>query len=162
MLTSSNPCFVQSSKYEVATTGGKSIPPAIPGKLLPTTHVWPHVHDTYYLRQRTYAYVARSHSPLLITSTTHNSDTITKIDHKATMVRLSALTVASLLPFTASAFSVSDASVSRREAFAKTATTLIGGTVAAGVVGVPLPAAAVVTDETPKVISRMGGLLVRC
>lgn len=78
------------------------------------------------------------------------------------MVRLSALTVAALLPFTASAFSVSDASVSRREAFAKTATTLIGGTVAASIVGVPLPAAAVVTDETPKVISRMGGLLVRC
>lgn len=26
MLTSSNPCFVRSSKYEVATTGGKSIP----------------------------------------------------------------------------------------------------------------------------------------
>jgi ABC-type xylose transport system permease subunit len=76
------------------------------------------------------------------------------------MVRLSALAAAALLPFTSSAFSVSDASVSRREAFAKTATTLIGGSIAGSLVGVP-SAVAVVTDETPKVISRMGGLLVR-
>jgi hypothetical protein len=78
-----------------------------------------------------------------------------------TMVRLSALAAAALLPFTASAFSVSDASVSRREAFAKTATTLIGGSIAGSLVGVPSSAVAIVTDETPKVISRMGGLLVR-
>lgn len=77
------------------------------------------------------------------------------------MVRLSALSVAALMPFAASAFSVSDASVSRREAFAKTASTLIGGSVASSLV-VPSPAVAEVTDETPKVISRMGGLLVRC
>jgi hypothetical protein len=77
------------------------------------------------------------------------------------MVRLSAFTVAALMPFSASAFSVSnDASVSRREAFAKTATTLIGGTVASSLIGVPSPARAEVADETPKVTSRMGGLLV--
>lgn len=64
------------------------------------------------------------------------------------------------MPFAASAFSVSDASVSRREAFAKTASTLIGGSVASSLV-VPSPAVAEVTDETPKVISRMGGLLER-
>ncbi|KAL7510624.1 hypothetical protein ACHAXN_007483 [Cyclotella atomus] len=77
------------------------------------------------------------------------------------MVRLSALAAAALLPFTASAFSVSDASVSRREAFAKTAMTLIGGSIAGSLVGVPSSAVAIVTDETPKVISRMGGLLER-
>lgn len=75
------------------------------------------------------------------------------------MVRLTTLTIAALMPFSTSAFSASDASVTRRDAFAKTASTLIGGTVVGGLVGVP-SAGAVVTDETPKVISRMGGLLV--
>ena len=75
------------------------------------------------------------------------------------MVRLTNLIIPAVMPFTASAFSASDVSVTRRDAFAKTASTLIGGTVAGGLVGVP-SAGAVVTDETPKVISRMGGLLV--
>ena len=74
------------------------------------------------------------------------------------MVRLSVLTIATLTPFGVSAFSAPDSSISRREAFATTASTLIGGS-AAGLIGVPC-AGAVVTDETPKVITRMGGLLV--
>lgn len=74
------------------------------------------------------------------------------------MVRLSVLSVASLMPLGASSFSVpTDATVSRREVFAK-ASALIGGTIAAGA---SVPSAwAVVTDETPRVTSRMGGLLV--
>jgi len=75
------------------------------------------------------------------------------------MVRLSVLTIATLTPFGVSAFSAPDSSISRREAFATTASTFIGGS-AAGLIGVPC-AGAVVTDETPKVITRMGGLLER-
>lgn len=75
------------------------------------------------------------------------------------MVRLSVLTTVTLLPFGVSAFSAPDSSISRREAFATTASTLIGGSVAGSLIGVPY-AGAVVTDETPKVITRMGGLLV--
>jgi len=77
------------------------------------------------------------------------------------MVRLSALTLASLMPFSALAFSVpNDSLISRRDAFAKTAAALIGGTTAATIAGVPSSALAIVTDETPRVTSRMGGLLV--
>jgi hypothetical protein len=98
---------------------------------------------------------------IIITHLYHISPHLVASLSSLTMVRLSALAAAALLPFTASAFSVSDASVSRREAFAKTATTLIGGSIAGSLVGVPSSAVAIVTDETPKVISRMGGLLVR-
>lgn len=77
------------------------------------------------------------------------------------MLRLSALTVASLMPFSALAFSVpNDSLVSRRDALVKTAAALIGGTTAGTIVGVPSSALAIVTDETPRVTSRMGGLLV--
>lgn len=48
------------------------------------------------------------------------------------------------------------ADVSRREAFGKVAA-LVGGV--AGVAANPFPAAAVPSDETPKVTTRMGGLL---
>eukprot|EP00578_Thalassiosira_sp_NH16_P000806 CAMPEP_0181128676 /NCGR_PEP_ID=MMETSP1071-20121207/28899_1 /TAXON_ID=35127 /ORGANISM="Thalassiosira sp., Strain NH16" /LENGTH=224 /DNA_ID=CAMNT_0023214579 /DNA_START=114 /DNA_END=788 /DNA_ORIENTATION=+ len=61
------------------------------------------------------------------------------------------------------AFSVNDnaAAVSRRESFSKTASLIggIAGVGAATLAGAPAPSLAVVTDETPKVTTRMGGLL---
>lgn len=55
------------------------------------------------------------------------------------------------------AFSVNDnAAVSRRESFSKTAS-LLGG--AAALVGSPPPSLAAVSEETPRVTTRMGGLL---
>eukprot|EP00581_Thalassiosira_minuscula_P009185 CAMPEP_0183708070 /NCGR_PEP_ID=MMETSP0737-20130205/4467_1 /TAXON_ID=385413 /ORGANISM="Thalassiosira miniscula, Strain CCMP1093" /LENGTH=215 /DNA_ID=CAMNT_0025935861 /DNA_START=10 /DNA_END=657 /DNA_ORIENTATION=+ len=71
------------------------------------------------------------------------------------MVRPSLCFLAALAP-TAAAFSVNDASISRREAFAQTAS-LLGG--AAAIVASPAASLAVVTDETPKITTRMGGLL---
>ena len=66
--------------------------------------------------------------------------------------------LAALVPSaTVTAFSVNDnAAVSRRDSFS-----LIGGIVggAAAIVGAPSSSIAVVTDETPKVTTRMGGLL---
>lgn len=77
------------------------------------------------------------------------------------MARL--LFLAALVPAIA-AFSVNKnvaspapAVVSRRESFAKAAS-LVGGA-AAIVASTPSPSLAVVTDETPKVTTRMGGLL---
>ena len=65
-------------------------------------------------------------------------------------------------PLTVSGFSVPNESqvVSRRESFAKAAS-VIGGTIAAssGLVMNPSAASATVTDETPIVTTRMGGLL---
>jgi photosystem II oxygen-evolving enhancer protein 2 len=64
-------------------------------------------------------------------------------------------------PLTVSGFSVPNDSqvVSRRESFAKAAS-VIGGTIAAGgLVMNPSAASAVVTDETPIVTTRQGGLL---
>eukprot|EP00585_Thalassiosira_rotula_P012183 CAMPEP_0196140674 /NCGR_PEP_ID=MMETSP0910-20130528/7502_1 /TAXON_ID=49265 /ORGANISM="Thalassiosira rotula, Strain GSO102" /LENGTH=217 /DNA_ID=CAMNT_0041401575 /DNA_START=5 /DNA_END=658 /DNA_ORIENTATION=- len=73
------------------------------------------------------------------------------------MVRSLICLLAALAPSTA-AFSTSDnAAVSRRESFSKTAS-LFGGA-AAVVAGLPAPSLAVVTDETPIVSTRMGGLL---
>eukprot|EP00584_Thalassiosira_punctigera_P005462 CAMPEP_0172527134 /NCGR_PEP_ID=MMETSP1067-20121228/1878_1 /TAXON_ID=265564 ORGANISM="Thalassiosira punctigera, Strain Tpunct2005C2" /NCGR_SAMPLE_ID=MMETSP1067 /ASSEMBLY_ACC=CAM_ASM_000444 /LENGTH=222 /DNA_ID=CAMNT_0013310807 /DNA_START=182 /DNA_END=850 /DNA_ORIENTATION=+ len=59
------------------------------------------------------------------------------------------------------AFSTNDnAAVSRRESFSKTVS-LYGGVIAGSsvLVGAPASSLAVVTDETPKVTTRMGGLL---
>jgi len=53
-----------------------------------------------------------------------------------------------------------DVSVSRRTAFLKSAVAVAGGMGLIG--GSPLPSLAVVSEETPKVTTRMGGLLVRC
>ena len=51
--------------------------------------------------------------------------------------------------------------LSRRESFAKVASSIVGGgAVAAGVIAVPNAAIAYPAEETPKVITRMGGLLV--
>lgn len=65
-------------------------------------------------------------------------------------------------PLTVSGFSAPNESqvVSRRESFAKAAS-VIGGTIAAssGLVMNPSAASATVTDETPIVTTRMGGLL---
>ena len=65
-------------------------------------------------------------------------------------------------PLTVSGFSVPNESsqvVSRRESFAKVAS-VIGGTIAAsGLVMNPSAASATVTDETPIITTRMGGLL---
>lgn len=74
------------------------------------------------------------------------------------MTRLSAWFLAACATATAvNAFSVGEnAAVSRRESFSKAAS-LIGG--AAALVGAPASSLAVVTDETPKVTTRMGGLL---
>jgi hypothetical protein len=69
--------------------------------------------------------------------------------------------LAALLP-TMSAFSVHDKSavVSRRDSFSQAAS-LFGGVGVASILvaGTPLPSLAVVTDETPKITTRMGGLL---
>ncbi|KAL7529376.1 hypothetical protein ACHAXR_002935 [Thalassiosira sp. AJA248-18] len=78
------------------------------------------------------------------------------------MTRLLVCFLAAFVPSTAvTAFSTSDnAAVSRRESFSKTAS-LFGGILSgsAALVGSPASSLAVVTDETPKVSTRMGGLL---
>jgi len=63
-------------------------------------------------------------------------------------------------PLTATGFSVPNDSpvVSRRESLAKAAS-VIGGTIAGGLVMNPSASYATVTDETPRVVTRMGGLL---
>ena len=62
-------------------------------------------------------------------------------------------------PLTVSGFSVPNGEVvSRRESFAKAAS-VIGGTIAAGGLVMPSAASATVTDETPIVTTRQGGLL---
>ena len=90
-----------------------------------------------------------------------------------TRITLAYYLLAAFLPSTTvSAFSVHDKSavsivtiISRRESFSKTASLLFtGGAIAGGgvVVGIaaPLPSlAAETTDETPKITTRMGGLL---
>eukprot|EP01082_Thalassiosira_pseudonana_P011309 g10703.t1.1.5e17418b g10703 g10703.t1 contig4:2377477-2378143(-) len=65
-----------------------------------------------------------------------------------------------LSPASTSAFSVpNDGAISRRDSLAKTAS-LIGGAVATSAgVSLASPAWAEVTDETPRVSTRMGGLL---
>ncbi|KAL7526786.1 hypothetical protein ACHAWF_001910 [Thalassiosira exigua] len=79
-----------------------------------------------------------------------------------TMARLPVWFLTAFVPASAvTAFTTNDnGAVSRRESFSKTAS-LFGGVVAgsSALVGAPAPSAAVVTDETPKVTTRMGGLL---
>lgn len=81
------------------------------------------------------------------------------------MARISTLVCVLLVAFsptTVSAFSVHDKSavVSRRDSFSQTAS-LIGGVGVASILvaGTPRPSLAVVTEETPKITTRMGGLL---
>lgn len=74
------------------------------------------------------------------------------------MVRFFTLIIAAA-PLTATGFSVAnDSLVSRRESMAKAAS-IIGGTIAGGLVMNPSASYATVTDETPRVVTRMGGLL---
>jgi hypothetical protein len=63
-------------------------------------------------------------------------------------------------PLTATGFSLPNDSpvVSRRESLAKAAS-VIGGTIAGGLVMNPSASWATVTDETPLISTRMGGLL---
>lgn len=83
-----------------------------------------------------------------------------------TRIALAYYLLAAFLPSTTvSAFSVHDKSavsivtISRRESFSKTASLLFTGGVVVGIAA-PLPSlAAVTTDETPKITTRMGGLL---
>ncbi len=64
-----------------------------------------------------------------------------------------------LAPAVVAGFSVpNEGAVSRRESFTKTAS-LVGGAIAAGVLGVPASSWAAVSEETPRVTTRMGGLL---
>lgn len=74
------------------------------------------------------------------------------------MMRLSVLLLA-LAPSTVTSFSVpNDGAVSRRESLAKTAS-LFGGAIAGSVLGAPTSAWAAIDEETPRVTTRMGGLL---
>jgi hypothetical protein len=57
-----------------------------------------------------------------------------------------------------SSASKSDGSISRRESLAKTAAAFVG--VVGGISMNPLVALAEPTDETPRIVTRMGGLLV--
>lgn len=82
------------------------------------------------------------------------------------MVRSLICLLAALAPSATSAFSTSSTSstsapVSRRESFSKTASLFGGAAAAVGVaaVGLPSPSLAAVTDETPLISTRMGGLL---
>ena len=71
------------------------------------------------------------------------------------MARLSLLVAVAAVSSTA-AFSVNENAVSRRETFGKAASLIAG---AASIVASPASSLAEVTDETPKVTTRMGGLL---
>jgi photosystem II oxygen-evolving enhancer protein 2 len=77
------------------------------------------------------------------------------------MARISVCLLLSACLPNVSAFSVHDKSsvISRRDSFSQTASLIGGGIGASILAGTPLPSLAVVTDETPKVTTRMGGLL---
>lgn len=71
-------------------------------------------------------------------------------------------TVLTAAPLMANGFSVPNDStvISRRESLVKAAS-MIGGTIVSGVITNPTASWATVTDETPRVTTRMGGLLER-
>lgn len=52
-----------------------------------------------------------------------------------------------------------DTGISRRESFANIAS-VVGGIAGIGIVSLPNAANAMPTDETPRIITKMGGLLV--